>query len=43
MVQAVANLMANPTSAILDMTAAQIFGNKRLYKLEIDMLKDAWQ
>jgi len=34
------NLMANPTSAILDMTAAQIFANKDLYKLEIDMLKE---
>src|SRR5215207_9188567 len=34
------NLIANPTSAILDMTAAQIFGNKDLYKLEIDMLKE---
>ena len=34
------NLIANPTSAILDMTAAQIFANKRLYKLEIDMLKE---
>jgi 2-dehydropantoate 2-reductase len=34
------NLIANPTSAILDMTAAQIFANKRLYELEIDMLKE---
>jgi 2-dehydropantoate 2-reductase len=34
------NLIANPTSAILDMTASQIFANKRLYKLEIDMLKE---
>ena len=34
------NLIANPTSAILDMTAAQIFANKDLYKLEIDMLKE---
>lgn len=32
------NLLANPASAILDMTAAQIFADKRLYKLEIDML-----
>jgi 2-dehydropantoate 2-reductase len=34
------NLIANPTSAILDMTAAQIFANRHLYKLEIDMLKE---
>ncbi len=34
------NLIANPTSAILNMTAAQIFANKKLYKLEIDMLKE---
>jgi 2-dehydropantoate 2-reductase len=34
------NLIANPTSAILDMTTAQIFANKRLYKLEINMLKE---
>jgi 2-dehydropantoate 2-reductase len=34
------NLLANPTSAILDMTAAQVFANKDLYKLEIDMLKE---
>jgi 2-dehydropantoate 2-reductase len=34
------NLLANPTSAILDMTAAEIFANKDLYKLEIDMLKE---
>ena len=34
------NLIANPTSAILDMTAAEIFANKDLYKLEIDMLKE---
>jgi len=34
------NLIANPTSAILDMTAAQIFANKDLYKLEIDTLKE---
>ena len=34
------NLIANPTSAILDMTPAQIFANKDLYKLEIDMLKE---
>ncbi|RJP54446.1 MAG: ketopantoate reductase family protein [Anaerolineaceae bacterium] len=34
------NLIANPTSAILNMTAAQIFADKKLYKLEIDMLKE---
>ena len=34
------NLTANPTSAILDMTAAQVFANKKLYKLEIDMLSE---
>lgn len=34
------NLIANPASAILDMTAAQIFANRDLYKLEIDMLKE---
>ena len=34
------NLIANPTSAILNMTAAQVFANKDLYKLEIEMLKE---
>lgn len=34
------NLIANPTSAILDMTAAEILANKELYKLEIEMLKE---
>ena len=34
------NLIANPTSAILDMTAGEVFANKSLYKLEIDMLKE---
>lgn len=34
------NLVANPTSAILDMTAAQVFANKKLYQLEIDMLRE---
>lgn len=34
------NLIANPTSAILDMTAAEVFANRELYKLEIDMLKE---
>ena len=34
------NLIANPSSAILDMSAAQIFANRALYKLEMDMLKE---
>jgi 2-dehydropantoate 2-reductase len=34
------NLIANPTSAILNITAAQVFANRDLYKLEIDMLKE---
>jgi 2-dehydropantoate 2-reductase len=34
------NLIANPTSAILDMTPAEILANKDLYKLEIDMLEE---
>lgn len=34
------NLLANPTSAILDMSAAEVFENKVLYKLEIAMLKE---
>lgn len=34
------NLIANPTSAILDLTAGQVFANKDLYKLEIEMLRE---
>jgi 2-dehydropantoate 2-reductase len=34
------NLISNPTSAILNLSAAQVFADKRLYKLEIDMLKE---
>lgn len=34
------NLLANPTSAILDMTAAEVFANRKLYKLEIQMLRE---
>ncbi len=34
------NLVANPTSAILNMTAAQVFANPQLYKIEIEMLKE---
>jgi 2-dehydropantoate 2-reductase len=34
------NLIANPTSAILGMTAGEVFANPDLYKVEIDMLKE---
>ena len=34
------NLLANPASAILDMSAAEIYADKDLYKLEIDMLRE---
>lgn len=34
------NLIANPASAILNMTAAQVFANRKLYKLEIQMLRE---
>lgn len=34
------NLLANPTSAILDMTAGEVFANRKLYKLEIEMLRE---
>jgi len=34
------NLLANPTSAILDMSVAEIFANKELYALEIAMLRE---
>ncbi len=34
------NLIANPTSAILDLSAAQVFADRRLYKLEIEMLRE---
>jgi 2-dehydropantoate 2-reductase len=34
------NLIANPTSAILDMTAAEIFMHSALYELEIGMLRE---
>ena len=34
------NLIANPTSAILDMTAREVFANRDLYRLEIDMLRE---
>ena len=34
------NLLANPLSAILDMSAAEIYAHKDLYKLEIAMLRE---
>ena len=34
------NLIANPTSAILDLTAREVFANPDLYRLEIHMLKE---
>lgn len=34
------NLIANPTSAILNMSAAEIFADRRLYELEIKMLRE---
>ena len=34
------NLISNPTSAILDMTAAQVLANARLYRLEVAMLRE---
>jgi 2-dehydropantoate 2-reductase len=34
------NLIANPTSAILDMTAAEVFANAKLYRLEVMMLRE---
>jgi 2-dehydropantoate 2-reductase len=34
------NLIANPSSAILDMTAAAIFADPELYRIEIGMLRE---
>jgi 2-dehydropantoate 2-reductase len=34
------NLLANPASAILDMSAAEIYARADLYKMEIDMLRE---
>jgi 2-dehydropantoate 2-reductase len=34
------NLLANPTSAILDMTAAEVFAHSGLYRLEIAQLRE---
>ena len=36
----VTNLMGNATSAILDMTPAQVYADPRLYRLEIQQLKE---
>ena len=34
------NLLANPTSAILDLTAAQVFADPRLYRIEVQVLRE---
>lgn len=34
------NLIANPTSAILDMSAAEVLANRKLYKLEVAALRE---
>ncbi len=34
------NLLSNPTSAILDMTATEVFAHPGLYRLEIDQLRE---
>jgi 2-dehydropantoate 2-reductase len=34
------NLLANPTSAILDMTAREVFANNDLYQLELEVLRE---
>ncbi len=34
------NLVANPSSAILDMTAEQVFADPKLYRLEVEMLRE---
>ncbi len=34
------NLIANPTSAILDMTPGEVLGDARLYRLEVGMLRE---
>lgn len=34
------NLVANPTSAILNLTAAQVFADRRLYRVEIEMMRE---
>ncbi len=35
------NLLANATSAILDMTPAEVFADPRLHRLEVDQLREA--
>lgn len=34
------NLVGNPTSAIFNMTAAEVFADKNIYKIEIEMLSE---
>jgi 2-dehydropantoate 2-reductase len=34
------NLISNPTSAILDMTAAEVFANRKLYEVEMRALRE---
>src|SRR5512140_658482 len=34
------NLVGNPTSAILDMSAAQVFANRSLYRIEVQALRE---
>ncbi|MFH1184774.1 MAG: 2-dehydropantoate 2-reductase [Chloroflexota bacterium] len=34
------NLIANPTSAILDMTAAEVLGDPGIYRMEIEVLRE---
>ena len=34
------NLIANPTSAILDMSASEVLANRTLYRLEVEMLRE---
>ncbi len=34
------NLIANPASAILDMTARQVFANRALYRIEVQALRE---
>jgi 2-dehydropantoate 2-reductase len=34
------NLLSNPTSAILDLTAEQVFADRRLYRVEVAVLRE---
>ena len=34
------NLIANPSSAILDMSASEVLANRKLYRLEVEMLRE---